>query len=72
MGGSKSAKGGLNPLADMDRGVQILGGSKSAVTPANYRPTYLLSIPSKILESEANDNIVQHVLRSLLTIFHQQ
>ena len=45
MGGSKSAKGGPNPLADMDRGgpnpladldrgVQIRGGSKSAVTPA--------------------------------------
>ena len=44
-GGSKSAKGGPNPLADMDRGgsnpladldrgVQIRGGSKSAVTPA--------------------------------------
>ena len=44
MGGSKSAKGGPNPLADMDRGgpnpladldrgVQIRGGSKSAVTP---------------------------------------
>ena len=42
--GSKSAKGGPNPLADMDRGgpnpladldrgVQIRGGSKSAVTP---------------------------------------
>ena len=45
MGGSKSAKGGPNPLADMDwgdsnplanmdRGVQICGGPKSAVTPA--------------------------------------
>ena len=45
-GGSKSAKGGPNPLADMDRGgpnpladldrgVQIRGGSKSAVTPAH-------------------------------------
>ena len=43
-GGSKSAKGGPNPLADMDRGgpnpdldrgVQIRGGSKSAVTPAS-------------------------------------
>ena len=43
--GSKSAKGGPNPLADMDRGgsksadldrgVQIRGGSKSAVTPAS-------------------------------------
>ena len=46
-GGSKSAKGGPNPVADMDRGgggpnpladldrvVQIRGGSKSAVTPA--------------------------------------
>ena len=43
VGGSKSAKGGPNPLADMDRGspnpladldrgVQIRGGSKSAVT----------------------------------------
>ena len=31
MGGSKSAKGGPNLLADMDRGG---GGSKSAVTPA--------------------------------------
>ena len=32
-GGSKSAKGGPNPLADMDRGGgQIRGGSKSAVT----------------------------------------
>ena len=46
-GGSKSAKGGPNPLADMDRGgpnpladldrgVQIRGGSKSAVTPASH------------------------------------
>ena len=46
VGGSKSAKGGPypladldrggpNPLADMDRGVQIRGRSKSAVTPAN-------------------------------------
>ena len=26
--------GGPNPLADLDRGVQIRGGSKSAVTPA--------------------------------------
>ena len=45
MGGSKSARGGPNPLADMDgggpnpladmdRGVQIRGGPKSAVTPA--------------------------------------
>ena len=33
MRGSKSAKGGPNPLADMV-GVQIRGGSKSAVTPA--------------------------------------
>ena len=43
MRGSKSTKGGPNPLADMDRGspnpladldrgVQIRGGSKSAVT----------------------------------------
>ena len=41
-GGSKSAKGGPNPLADMDRGsksdtgfgpgVQIRGGARSAVT----------------------------------------
>ena len=53
MGGSKSAKGGPNPLADMDRGgpnpladldrgVQIRGGFKSAVTPApmRYRVSY--------------------------------
>ena len=36
--GSKFASGygsgGPNPLADLDRGVQIRGGSKSAVTPA--------------------------------------
>ena len=32
-GGSKSAKGGPNPLADMDRGVQIRGGP--IVTPAD-------------------------------------
>ena len=32
--GSKSAKGGKNPLADMDPGGPILGGSKSARTPA--------------------------------------
>ena len=46
VGGSKSAEGGPYPLADLDRGgsksasrygpgVQIRGGSKSAVTPAN-------------------------------------
>ena len=34
-GGSKSTKGGPNPLADMDWGVQIRGGSKSAVTLAS-------------------------------------
>ena len=35
-GGSKSAKGGPNPLADMDRGGPnpLADGSKSAVTPA--------------------------------------
>ena len=33
-GGVQICKGGPNPLADMDRGVQIRGGSKSAVTPA--------------------------------------
>ena len=32
--GSKSAEGGKNPLADMDPGGPILGGSKSARTPA--------------------------------------
>ena len=31
-------RGGPNPLADMDRGVQIRGGSKSAVTPAFQYP----------------------------------
>ena len=39
-GGSKSASGygpgGPNPLADLDRGVQIRGGSKSAVTPETF------------------------------------
>ena len=30
--GSKSAEGGKNPLADMDPGGPILGGSKSAIT----------------------------------------
>ena len=29
-------RGGPNPLADLDRGVQIRGGSKSAVTPAKF------------------------------------
>ena len=41
-------RGGPNPLADLDRGVQIRGGSKSAVTPAwivkckfqNFRPSW--------------------------------
>ena len=37
-GGSKSTSGygpgGPNPLADLDRGVQICGGFKYAVTPA--------------------------------------
>ena len=32
--GSKSAEGGSNPLADIDPGGPILGGSKSARTPA--------------------------------------
>lgn len=31
--------------------------------PTNYRPVSLLNIPSKILESEANDNTVQHVFK---------
>ena len=38
-GGSNPRRGGPNPLADMDRGVQIRGGSKSAVTPANVPNT---------------------------------
>ena len=32
--GSNTVERGPNPLADMDRGVQIRGGPKSAVTPA--------------------------------------
>ena len=36
--GSKSAEGGLNPLADMDPGGPILGGSKSARTPVMHHP----------------------------------
>ena len=32
--GSNSVEGGPNPLADMDPGGPILGGSKSARTPA--------------------------------------
>ena len=52
MGGSKSAKGGPNPLADMDRGggpnpladldrgIQIRGGSKSAVTPVTVEKLF--------------------------------
>ena len=32
-GESKSARGAPNPLADLNRGVQIRGGSKSAVIP---------------------------------------
>ena len=39
--GSKSAEGGPNPLADMDPGGPILGGSKSARTPGTSRPTLL-------------------------------
>ena len=43
-GGSKSAKGSPNPLADLDRGggVQIRGGSKSAVTPAQFNNETLI------------------------------
>ena len=49
MGGSKSAKGGPNPLADMDRGSKSAGGgggggSKSAVTPV-FLATSRLAIP---------------------------
>ena len=29
----------------------------------NYRPVSLLSVPSKILESEVNDNIVWHAFK---------
>ena len=54
-GGSKSAKGGPNPLedmdqggpnplADLDRGVQIRGESKSAVTPAFHNRSPLLRL----------------------------
>ena len=32
-GGVQIREGSPNPLADLDRGVQIRGGSKSAVTP---------------------------------------
>ena len=55
-GESKSAKGGPNPLADMDRGgpnsladldrgVQIRGGSKSAVTPVCIQKSGRLAYP---------------------------
>ena len=40
--GSKSAEGGPNPLADMDPGGPILGGSKSARTPADFPPFRVL------------------------------
>lgn len=31
--------------------------------PENYRPVSLLIIPSKILESEANNNLLNHFFR---------
>ena len=68
MGGSKSAKGGPNPLADMDRGgpnpladldrgVQIRGGSKSAVTPATSLALYIHvpTIPLPSLKRSLNE-----------------
>ena len=39
VGGSKSAKGGPNP-----RGVQIRGGSKSAVTPGKEEDEHALAV----------------------------
>ena len=70
-GGAKSAKGGLNPLADMDRGgpnpladlhrrVQIRGGSKSAVTPAKKACTL---IPPQKLQLRLLHNIIGHLRR---------
>ena len=54
-GGSKSAKGGPNPLADMDR-----GGSKSAVTPAKKACTF---IPPQKLQLRLLHNIIGHLCR---------
>ena len=59
MGGSKSAKGGPNPLADMDRGGSKSasgfgppGGSKSAVTAAFIQtvPFFFFFLESIIIE----------------------
>ena len=39
--GAKSVEGGPNPLADMDPGGPILGGSKSARTPGRTSVTFI-------------------------------
>ena len=44
--GSKSAEGGPNPLADMDPGGPILGGSKSARTAAPFQNIARSRIPT--------------------------
>ena len=41
VGGSKSAEGGPNPLADLDRGGPNLGGSKSAGTQGKGKKCYV-------------------------------
>ena len=43
-GGPNLRRGGPNPLADMDRGVQIRGGFKSAVTPVELTNNVLLTL----------------------------
>ena len=65
VGGSKSAKGGPypladldrggpNPLADMDRGSKSAGGSKSAVTPALKSVELSISLKKKECGSSGN------------------
>ena len=77
VGGSKSAKGGPypladldggrgpNPLADMDRRVQIRGGSKSAMTLASNKNP-VVTIKRDFLK----DKTVFSVINFLIFFFH--